>query len=85
MELLAVREVGPELYNMVPFIFAGLSVAFAFKEACSTLGRGTTFIGSICAAYVGFAFEGLPMAVHLPLTLLSGALGGALWAVSPVF
>ncbi len=74
------------LLNMVPFIFAGLSVAFAFKGGLFNIGaEGQLFIGSICAAYVGFAFEGLPLAVHLPLALLSGALGGALWGSIPGF
>lgn len=72
------------LLNMVPFIFAGLSVAFAFKGGLFNIGaEGQLFVGSICAAYAGFAFTGLPTLIHLPLALLAGALGGALWGCIP--
>jgi len=72
------------LLNMVPFIFAGLSVAFAFKGGLLNIGaEGQLFIGSICAATVGFAVQGLPLFIHLPLALLAGALGGAIWGAIP--
>ena len=34
-------------------------------------------------ALVGFEFAGLPPALHLPLAILAGMLGGALWAAIP--
>ena len=72
------------LLNMVPFIFAGLSVAFAFKGGLFNIGaEGQLFIGSICAATVGFAADGLPLIIHLPLALLAGAAGGAVWGLIP--
>lgn len=71
------------ILNMVPFIFAGLSVAFAFKGGLFNIGaEGQIFIGSICAAYVGFAFE-LPAVLHLPLAMLAGFAGGAVWGAIP--
>ena len=72
------------ILNMVPFIFAGLAVAFAFKGGLFNIGaEGQLFIGSICAATVGFAVQGLPLILHLPLTMLAGIAGGAIWGAIP--
>ena len=72
------------LLNMVPFIFAGLSVAFAFKGGLFNIGaEGQLFIGSISAAAVGFLWQDLPWLLHLPLALLAGMLGGAVWGMIP--
>ena len=72
------------ILNMVPFVFAGLSVAFAFKGGLFNIGaEGQLFIGSICAATVGFAIDGLPLIIHLPLALLAGMAGGAIWGMIP--
>lgn len=72
------------LLNMVPFILAGLSVAIAFKGGLLNIGaEGQIFIGSICAATVGYSLTGLPLMIHLPLALLAGAIGGALWGSIP--
>jgi simple sugar transport system permease protein len=40
-------------------------------------------IGGFAAALVGISFTGLPFYVHLPLALLAGAAGGALWGFIP--
>jgi simple sugar transport system permease protein len=62
-----------------PLIFAGLSVAFAFKAGLFNIGAaGQILMGSAAAAYVGFTYE-LPAYIHLPLALLAGFAGGALW------
>jgi len=85
---LAVRRAfNPILESMVaatPYIFAGLSVALAFRGGLFNIGaEGQIFVGAITATYVGYALVGLPMIVHLPLALAAGALGGALWGFIP--
>ncbi len=68
------------LRRATPFIFTGLSVAFAFKAGLFNIGASGQFmIGTICSVAVGINFEGLPGIIHLPLALLAGILGGALW------
>ncbi len=63
-----------------PFIFTGLSVAFAFKAGLFNIGASGQFLmGTICSVAVGVHFEGWPTIIHLPLALLAGVLGGALW------
>ncbi|MDP1544696.1 MAG: ABC transporter permease [Anaerolineales bacterium] len=67
-----------------PYIFAGLSVAIGFRCGLFNIGaEGQFFIGALCSAFVGYSLKGLPMIVHLPLAIMGGALGGALWGMIP--
>jgi ABC-type uncharacterized transport system permease subunit len=67
------------LVEMTPLLFAGLSVALAFRAGLFNIGApGQLMMGAIAAAYVGFEFE-LPAIIHLPLALVAGLLGGMLW------
>ena len=52
------------------------AVALGFKAGLFNIGvEGQFTIGAICAAWAGQAVYGLPAIVHLPLTLLAGAVG----------
>jgi len=74
------------LYKATPLIFSGLAVAVGFRAKLFNIGvEGQYLIGAFCASWVGFAVKGLPAAVHLPLVVLAGALGGALWALVPIW
>lgn len=69
------------LEKATPLIFGGLAVAFAFKAGLFNIGgQGQLLIGAIIAAYVGFAIDGLPFIIHMPLALLAGSLAGAAYA-----
>ncbi len=70
--------------KMTPLIFTGLSVAFAFKAGLFNIGASGQFlIGSVSAVAAGISFEGLPFVIHMPLALLAGMLGGAIWGAIP--
>ncbi len=72
------------LVKMTPLLFAGLSVAFAFKGGLFNIGaQGQLVMGSLLAAWVGFAIPGLPPVVHVILAILAGMIGGALWGAIP--
>jgi simple sugar transport system permease protein len=59
----------------------GLAVAFAFKAGLFNIGgQGQLLMGAIVAAYIGFALDGLPFIIHMPLALLGGSLAGAAYA-----
>jgi len=81
------RAINPFLESLVtstPYIFAGLAVALGFRSGVFNIGaEGQIFIGAIAATYVGYSLVGLPAIIHLPLALLAGALGGALWGYIP--
>lgn len=72
-----------------PYIYAGLAVALAFKGGLFNIGaEGQLALGAVVSALIGYALPGwlgvdLPKIIHLPLTVLMGMLGGALWAAIP--
>ena len=45
--------------------------------------EGQIFVGATFATYVGYTFTGLPAVIHLPLAILAGLIGGALWGFIP--
>jgi simple sugar transport system permease protein len=72
------------LTKSVPYIFAGLAVALGFRAGLFNIGaEGQLFMGAVFSVYVGFAVTGLPSYIHIPLALLAGALGGAIWGFIP--
>lgn len=74
------------IVNATPLMFAGLSVALAFRAGLFNIGaEGQLLAGAMLAAYVGFTFHGLPAFIHLPLALIAGFVGGALWGFIPGF
>ena len=62
-----------------PLILTGLSIAFAYKTGLFNIGaEGQFIIGALVAVLVGAGVD-LPAFIHIPLTLISDALAGALW------
>ncbi|WP_332648257.1 ABC transporter permease [Lysinibacillus sp. 54212] len=73
--------IGETIRQITPYILAGLAVAFAFRTGLFNIGvEGQLIMGWVAAAYVGYAFEGLPKIIHLPLALLAATVAGAFWA-----
>lgn len=67
-----------------PLILAGLSVALGFRAGLFNIGaEGQMVIGGLAAVMVGFSFEGMPALLHMPMALIAGFLGGALWGFIP--
>ena len=78
------RGLSETLVATTPYILLSLGVAVGFKSGLFNIGvEGQFYIGAIAAAWMGQAFHGVPAIIHLPLTLLMGALGGAAWAAIP--
>ena len=68
------------LVEATPLLFAGLSVALAFRAGLFNIGAaGQLIVGACAAGWVGFTLD-LPDVVHLPLALVAGAAGGMAWA-----
>lgn len=82
--LRAIYPFTESLVTATPYIFAGLSVALGFRCGLFNIGaEGQFFIGALSSAFVGYSLSGLPMIIHLPLAILGGALGGAIWGMIP--
>ena len=76
-----IYNLGNTIRTITPYILSGLAVAFAFRTGLFNIGvEGQLLMGWLAAAYVGYAIEGLPRIVHLPLALLAAAIAGAIWA-----
>lgn len=76
--------IGQTFSQATPIIFTSLAFLFAFKCGLFNIGaEGQLLIGGFSAALVGITFTDLPIYIHLPLALLAGAAGGALWAFIP--
>ena len=70
--------------KMVPFILTGLSVAVAFKAGLFNIGASGQFImGTVFSVAIGINFDGMPAAIHLPLAIAFGVIGGMLWGAIP--
>ncbi len=73
------RALARTLVQSTPLILVGLSVALAFKAGLFNIGgAGQLIIGAMSAAWVGITFD-LPSIIHLPLALIAGVLGGAVY------
>ncbi len=77
------RALAETVNNSTPFIIAGVSVAVAFKTGLFNIGAtGQMLAGGLAATWVGFAMDG-PGIVQIPLALLAGVVGGALYGAIP--
>jgi simple sugar transport system permease protein len=80
----AINPFFESLNKSTPYIFAGLAVALGFRAGLFNIGaEGQLFVGAMGAVYVGYAVTGLPAIIHVPLALLAGAAGGAIWGFIP--
>jgi simple sugar transport system permease protein len=80
----SIRNLATTLQRATPLMFTGLAVAFGYRAGLFNIGaEGQLYIGAFAAAWVGFTFTGLPRVIHLPLAILAGMAGGALWGSIP--
>ncbi|HEX7589102.1 MAG TPA: hypothetical protein VF478_12365, partial [Anaerolineae bacterium] len=83
---LKTRAFTETLVAMTPYVFLGLGLAIGFKAGLFNIGvEGQFYIGAITSVWAGIVFTGLPAIVNLPLVILAGAVGGAIWAGVPGF
>lgn len=74
------------LANATPLIFSGLAVAVAFKAGMFNIGvEGQYIVAMASASAAALGLELLPTVLLLPAVVLSGMLGGLLWALIPAY
>jgi len=75
------NELLRSLAKATPLILTGLGVALGLRGGLFNIGaEGQLMLGALLAAWVGFAWHGLPTWIHLPVALVCGAFAGACWA-----
>ncbi|HSG78383.1 MAG TPA: ABC transporter permease [Acidimicrobiia bacterium] len=79
----SVRAISETLVNAAPLILAGLSVAIGFRAGLFNIGaEGQIIIGGMFSLGIGLALD-VPIVLALPLAVLAGMLGGAIWGGIP--
>ncbi len=74
------------LVSATPILFTGAAVAIAFRAGYWNIGAEGQFLaGAVAVTGVGINLTALPAIVALPLGLLAGVVGGALWALVPAW
>ncbi len=77
-----IRSISEVLLNATPLIMIGAGLTVAFRCSMWNIGaEGQFYVGAVAATAVGIALPGLPGIILIPLVLLLGVVGGALWAM----
>jgi ABC-type uncharacterized transport system permease subunit len=71
---------------MIPILLTALAVALPSRIGMINVGaEGQLFLGAIFATFAALAFKTWPAWILLPVMVLFGFLGGALWALLPAY
>jgi simple sugar transport system permease protein len=72
------------IVGMTPILFTALAVALPSRAGLINVGgEGQLFMGACLATWGAITFDHLPGWILLPLMILLGMLGGALWGFIP--
>lgn len=70
--------------QMIPIMLTAVAVALPSKMNLINIGgEGQLFMGGWLATWAALTFQGLPKIIFIPVLMLFGFLGGALWAAIP--
>ncbi|MCZ7529479.1 MAG: ABC transporter permease [Acidimicrobiia bacterium] len=74
-------QIAGTLSKMIPLLLVALGWIVAYRAKRVNIGfEGQILAGGICATAMGLHFAGMPILIHLPLAVLAGVAGGAMWA-----
>jgi ABC-type uncharacterized transport system permease subunit len=72
------------IVTMIPILITALAVAVPWRVGLINIGgEGQLYMGAAFATWGALTFQNAPAWVLLPLMMLLGMLGGALWALIP--
>lgn len=78
----SVNAFSETMVKMTPLLFTGMSYGLANRCGLTNLGmEGQLYMGALASTAVGIYATGLPPAIHVPLCLMAGFLGGGLWCL----
>ncbi|MGH2491896.1 MAG: ABC transporter permease subunit, partial [Candidatus Limnocylindria bacterium] len=80
----SVNAINNTLVAAAPLMFGGLAVGLGLKAGLFNIGvAGQFLVGAFAAAVTGAALATAPTIVGMPLAMLAGALGGAVYGFIP--
>lgn len=80
----SVRGFSEVIVSMIPMLLTALAVALPSRVGLINVGgEGQLYIGAAFATFGALTFSHLPAWLLLPIMMLLGMLGGALWAFIP--
>jgi ABC-type uncharacterized transport system permease subunit len=81
------RQLTETILKATPLLIMGLAMSVAFRAKVWNIGgEGQFFLGALFGGMAAIALQDkLPGAVVIPIMLLMGALGGAIWALIPAY
>ena len=64
----------------IPLLLVGVGICIAFRANVINIGgEGQMVVGALLATSIALALPGLPPIILIPLVLMVGAIGGAIW------
>jgi len=77
-----IGTIGEVFVEAIVLSLTGLSFSFALQANLFNIGsEGQLYMGGLLAAFFAIYLKGLPMVIHLPLTLMAAFFGGGLWGL----
>ena len=74
------------IVSMTPILLTGLAVALPSRIMLINVGaEGQLYIGAAFATWGALTFQNLPAWMLIPIMIVLGMLGGALWALLPAY
>ncbi len=74
------------IVSMIPILLTAMAVALPARIGMINVGgEGELYLGAIFATFAALAFPQLPGIILLPIMVILGFLGGALWALLPAY
>jgi ABC-type uncharacterized transport system permease subunit len=78
------NAIAETLVKSTPLLLVGLGICIAFRGNVVNIGgEGQMIVGAILATYVGLTLTEWPGWIIIPLAMLAGFLGGAIWGGIP--
>ncbi len=72
------------IVKAVPLLLVGVGICISFRGGVLNIGgEGQLIVGALSATYVGLALPDASFGVLVPVALLAGFLGGAVWGGIP--
>lgn len=77
-------EISATLVKAMPLMLVAVGISIAFRAGVINIGgEGQILAGAILSTAVALIIPGTPRVILLPLLVVAGALGGAIWGAIP--